>query len=194
MNIENYEIVHLLNRLSTLKRLRRTGWVVKNIPNPESIGDHVFRVTFMAMLLGDMANFQGGNMNVEKLMKIAQIHEIGEALLGDLHLGAKKLLDNDCISSGERKAVAELCDKIGELGQEYIALWEEFEHRKSPEGKFIRGIDKLEMMITAWEYESLGYLGLDEFFQGPDNAGDITDNPLLSQIYKVLLEKRAQKN
>jgi hypothetical protein len=41
-------IMKLLHEVENLKRLRRSGWEVKNIPNPESVAEHSFRLTIMA--------------------------------------------------------------------------------------------------------------------------------------------------
>ena len=32
---------------------KRTGWINNDVPNPESISDHMYRMAIMAMLLND---------------------------------------------------------------------------------------------------------------------------------------------
>ncbi len=49
-------------------------------------------------------------------------------------------------------------------GNEYIQLWEEFESGTSPEARFIKQVDKLEMVLQASIYERQGWDNLDEFF------------------------------
>lgn len=40
-------IMKLLHEVENLKRLRRSGWEIKNIPNPESVAEHSFRLAIM---------------------------------------------------------------------------------------------------------------------------------------------------
>jgi 5'-deoxynucleotidase YfbR-like HD superfamily hydrolase len=37
----------LLHEMENLKRLPRAGWKIKNIPNPESVAEHSFRLAIM---------------------------------------------------------------------------------------------------------------------------------------------------
>ena len=49
--------------LHNLKTTKRTGWVRKNVPGPESIADHMYRMSVMAMIAGDE------NVDREKCIK-----------------------------------------------------------------------------------------------------------------------------
>jgi hypothetical protein len=40
-------IMKLLHEVENLKRLPRAGWKIKNIPNPESVAEHSFRLSIM---------------------------------------------------------------------------------------------------------------------------------------------------
>ena len=41
-------MITILHEVEYLKRLPRSGWAIKNIPNPESVAEHSFRLTIMA--------------------------------------------------------------------------------------------------------------------------------------------------
>jgi hypothetical protein len=40
-------IMKLLHEVENLKRLQRSGWKIRNVPNPESVAEHSFRLTVM---------------------------------------------------------------------------------------------------------------------------------------------------
>ena len=57
----------------------------------------------------------------------------------------------------------------GAVGDEVRALWEEYEAGETKEAKLVKDADKLEMVMQASEYESIGDAGeggkLEEFFE-----------------------------
>ena len=63
-----------------LKKQKRSGWVLREVKNPETIAEHSFRVAIMGWLL---ANKKRG-LNIEKIIKMALIHDIGEIYAGDI--------------------------------------------------------------------------------------------------------------
>src|SRR3989338_6896951 len=72
-------IVELLHKIVKLKDLKRTGWILKKIPTPESVADHSFRTSIMALLLADKLN-----LDKNKCVQMALIHDISESIAGDI--------------------------------------------------------------------------------------------------------------
>lgn len=138
-------LLELIHHAGKLKTIKRTGWKEKNIPNPESVADHSFRVALMSMLLADELN-----IDALKLIQMSVIHDLAESIVGDI-------TPNSGISvkekqSLEKKAFNQLFkDYPG--GDQFISLWEEYEEQKSKEAKILKNIDKLEMAIQAVEYQ-----------------------------------------
>lgn len=138
------DFAQFMNRAGKLKRIERTGWVRSGIQNPESVADHSFRTTLMALVLGDRVG-----INTNKAIRMALVHDLAESLMGDL-------TPSDPVSpeqkyKSEQNALNEICADI-DNGQEILDLWEEFEEGKTKAAKFVRGLDKLEMMFQAHEY------------------------------------------
>lgn len=48
--MKNQELIKLLKIVGKLKQLKRSGWVRNNIPDPETVAEHSFRVAMLAML------------------------------------------------------------------------------------------------------------------------------------------------
>jgi len=60
-----------LIELQRLKRLDRTGWTLRGLPNgTESVASHSFGVSVTAMLLADKFTAQGITVDVEKVLRI----------------------------------------------------------------------------------------------------------------------------
>ena len=45
--------IDFLSILHNLKATKRTGWIRKGVSGPESIADHMYRMSVMAMIAGD---------------------------------------------------------------------------------------------------------------------------------------------
>jgi putative hydrolase of HD superfamily len=61
---------------------------------------------------------------------------------------------------------------LGKLpgGLQYLALWDEYEAQSTPEARFVRQIDRLEMGLQASVYERQGLGDLSEFYASADAA------------------------
>ncbi|WP_457743107.1 HD domain-containing protein, partial [Thermococcus sp.] len=86
-------MLDLLLELGNLKRLPRTGWLLRGVPNPESIADHSFRVALITLFLADELKARGVEVNTEKALKIALLHDIGETRITDIPKSAQYYLN-----------------------------------------------------------------------------------------------------
>ncbi len=152
--MKEHEVIHLALYAGFLKNVDRQGWVLKKIPNPESVADHTFRTAFLAMLL--LQDKQ--NLNQAKIVKMALVHEIGEAIIGDVVYEHGKQVVAPVVNKyrDERNAVQEIFQNVSNK-QEYVDLWEEWVAQKTPEAIFLKRVEKLEMAIQAYEYEKKGH-------------------------------------
>ncbi|MEM3733131.1 MAG: HD domain-containing protein, partial [Candidatus Bathyarchaeia archaeon] len=62
-----------------LKDIKRSGWIKAGVKNPESVAEHVYGLIVLSMLISDLKN-----LNIEKMFRLAVIHDLEEAILGDL--------------------------------------------------------------------------------------------------------------
>ena len=81
-----------LIELQRLKRLDRTGWTLRGLPNgTESVAAHSFGVTVAAMLLADEIRARGTEVDLEKVLRMALLHDWAETRVG-LHAEDGSLL------------------------------------------------------------------------------------------------------
>lgn len=185
------KVLNFIEEIGRLKNISRTGWRFHGIVgDTESISDHCYRVSLLAMLLGDVLVDYGMTLDMDKVMRIAILHEIGEARIGDIPFPAFRYIDEDYKSQAEEKAVDDMLDGLGQIGKRYSELWCEFEKCSSMEGKLVRAADKLELMIQVYQYEETGYRNLDRFWVNPWNMQDFDLHEFIGDIMEALIEKR----
>jgi len=178
-------LLDLFFEAGNLKRLKRTGWLLRGVPVPESIADHSFRTALITMFLGDELRRGGVEIDVERAVKIALIHDLGEARITDIPLPAQRYFDK---VEGERRALLEMLGEDGMGG--YLRLFDEYENESTPEGRLVRFADRLEMLIQAIEYEESGFRNLDEFWGALDGLRRSEFYPYFKDIVDSLERKR----
>ena len=154
-------LMKFIFNVGKLKETKRTGWIVQGIRNPESVAEHTYRVAMICMVLAKKFN-----LNENKLLRMALIHDLAEELVGDIVLekGNKKVSNTKNKFIKENKAIKTIFSSLPE-GNSYYKLWLEYEKHKSKESIFLKQIDKLEMVIQAYEYEKeQGSKKLNEFW------------------------------
>lgn len=140
------EFFHLTRRL---KLEPRKGWIVKaGIRDPESVADHIFRTALLGLFFGEMKG-----LDTCRIMKMALLHDLAEALTGDL-LPQEKKGDH----GPENRAFYEMIRNIPrEIRVDFESTWEEWLLQGSEEAKLVHQLDKLEMCLQAKEYMEDGY-------------------------------------
>jgi len=189
------KMVGLFSEFAILKKVRRTGWTWRNVPDPESIADHCYRVNLIAMMLCDALNRSVKNKNerfdAEKVMRMATLHEIAECRIGDIPYPAQKYIGSGVKTMAETKAVR---DMLEGFGNGYVELWEEFENAASREGKLVKAADKFEMLLQALEYEKAGVKTLSDFWENEDTLKQIGFTPELKKLADHLVGVRKKLN
>lgn len=153
------QAINFLTLLHNLKDTKRTGWVRKGINGPESIADHMYRMSMMGLVCGADSDTQ------TRCIKLAIVHDVAEALVGDItpHDG----VSNEEKYKLEAGAIEQIRDALGSdalAGEEIQQLWHEYEEGTSPAAQLVKDFDKLEMILQAHEYEERQDVQLTEFF------------------------------
>jgi putative hydrolase of HD superfamily len=133
-------ILAFLRTAERLKTVTRSGWTTAG--EPESVAAHTWRLCLMAITLAD--RFPG--VDLGRLLKICLIHDLGEALHGDIPAPAQGAAEAK--AANERADLIEVLAPLPEhLRREFAALWEDSEAAQSPEARLAKGLDKLETIL-----------------------------------------------
>jgi len=138
------DIVGFMHQINKLKTIERAGWVRRGIESSESVSDHSNGITILALILTPKTGIDSS-----KVLKMSIIHDWAESKIGDI-------IPADGVSKEEKYKLEEsaMTELIGYLndGSELLSLWKEFEVGETNEAKFVKNLDKLEMMFQAHEY------------------------------------------
>lgn len=134
-------ILQFLHIAEKLKMEMRHSWLSNG--RQESVAEHTWRLTLMAMTLEP---YFTQPLNMEKLLKMLIIHDLAEVVIGDIpafEVSTRKEEKH----AAEDKAMRELCATLGEHGDNLYTLWQEGEAKQTYEAKVANAIDKLEAQL-----------------------------------------------
>lgn len=165
------DILNFLIEVGKLKRKPRRGWQVHRIKNPETTAEHIFRMTIIAWILGSRKR-----LNMERVIKIALVHDLCEVYSPDLTpydpllpKNKKKIIEvlkkwpkfTPTLKiktykgkyKSESQALKKLISKLSpNLKAEIKNLWLDFEKGLTKEGRFVKQVDKVENLLQGLEY------------------------------------------
>lgn len=133
-------ILEFLQAAEQLKNTLRSG--ITSGGRPESTAEHSWRLSLMVM----MFDSELGECDRLKLLKLCIVHDLGEAISGDVPAIHQK--GDDGRHDRERSDLIKLCAPLPQdLRQEILDLWDEYNAGASPEAVLAKGFDKLETML-----------------------------------------------
>ncbi len=167
-------LLTFFSEITQLKQLFRQGWLRRMGPEAcETVAEHTFVTAMMAWMIAE-EYFPA--LDSQKVLRMALLHDVGEIYAGDI-------TPADDVSASEKyqreKAAVEKIFSRLSKGEQWLALWEEYETGASPEARLVKQVDKLEMALQAGVYESVEAINLQEFF---DSAATAISDPQLIRL------------
>ena len=146
------------SEVGKLKEVPREGWHIYKVDKPETVSDHAYRVAMMAL--------HYCKENTLRCIGMALVHDLPEVITGDI---AVRAIEKDQVMTYSEKEEKETAaaQELFASQPEMLLLWQEYQENKTPEAKFVHDLDKVEMVLQAWEYQSTNRTteNLEEFFQ-----------------------------
>ena len=141
MNTEELSAcLNFIREAERLKNVQRSAHT--STGKPESTAEHTWRLCLLAMVFE--SEFAG--IDFGKLLKICVVHDLGEAISGDIP--AVKQVNMPNKSAQERADLVTLLTPLPDtLQMQFLALWDEYETAASPEARLVKGLDKIETII-----------------------------------------------
>lgn len=134
-------ILEFLRTAEALKTAKRSGWT--SAGEKESVAEHTWRLCLMALVLHP--NFP--EVDLERLIKICIVHDLGEAIGGDVP-APEQARRATSKSADERRDFIQLVGPLPKsVRLELTSLWDEYEAAETPEARLAKGLDKLETIL-----------------------------------------------
>ena len=170
------EPTQLLEILQVAARLKTTPRHCETAPGrAESVADHSWRIALMAMLL--TPQFPEADMN--KVIRMCLIHDLGEAFTGDIPTFDKTEAD----VQKEDDLYAAWVDTLPpETKAEFSSLLAEMNALQTTEAKIYKALDKLEAVISHNESDISTWLPLEYDLQLTYGAENVAFSPFLKAL------------
>lgn len=179
-----HDTLDFLRAAESLKATYRSAWTASG--DRESVAAHTWRLCLMALVLGP--HFP--DVDVERLLKMCVVHDLGEALGGDI-----PAVDQDPAapkSDAERRDLLTLVAPLPEPARaEIVGLWDEYEAASSAEARLAKALDKLETILQ--HNQGSNPPSFDYAFNLEYGARHTAGHPLIERIRAILDEETAAR-
>lgn len=138
-----------LFEMGHLKNLPRAGWQLLGIPGPESVAEHSFRVSMVAMVLAAL-----DGADVGRAVALAAFHDGHETRISDVPSVGRAYVRTAEPETVTEHQTAGMPDKVARVVQELTA---EYEENSTREARLAHDADKLETLLQAIEYQQQGH-------------------------------------
>jgi putative hydrolase of HD superfamily len=147
-----------------VKAIPRSGWVSHGVAlqDVESVADHSYSTCGLAMLLADMETEKGRPVDVERVLRLALLHDLAEALTFDIsksyleYLGRRgEAIKREVEEAAWRHIIESI--QSASIRKNYASLWLEFNAEETLESKIVHAADGLDILFQVVEYTGRGY-------------------------------------
>jgi len=147
-------IANFLFEVGMLKRTPRSGWQFLAGAAGESVADHSFRVAMIAFVLGRM---EDAELDADRLLRLALVHDLPEARTGDLNYMNQKYVEVD-----EARAADDMVRGLP-FADELEALLHEYRAEQTRESIVAHDADQLELLLHLVEQRDGGVPNTDDW-------------------------------
>lgn len=152
----------------------------------ESVAEHSWRAALMAFFLRD--EFPDADM--DKVIRMCLIHDLGEAFTGDIPSFDKTPTHEQTEQALLYRWVDSLPDRYA---SEMKALYEEMAARKTLEAKIYKAIDNLEAVIQHNESDLRTWIPLEYELNLTYGSDKVAFSPYLTELRELIREDTVHK-
>lgn len=181
------EAEKLLQALHVAERLKdTTRHCYTSGGRHESVAEHSWRMTLMAYFVSD----EFPELDMNKVVRMCLIHDLGEAFTGDIPTFQKT-------GSDEQKEESLLLSWTASLPEpfagEMTALYREMAARETPEAKLYKALDNLEAVIQHNESDISTWLPLEYSLNMTYGNDKVAFSDYLRQLREVIRSETCEK-
>jgi len=147
---ENTNLLNFIAEAGMLKRVRRSGWWVLGIKDPETVAEHSFRCAVIGYIIARMED-----VDPSRVFLMTLFNDIHEARINDQHKMAQRYIEaRKAEDTAFREQVKALPKKIK---NDLSGMHSEMRKQNTKEALIARDADILECLIQAREYQEHGF-------------------------------------
>lgn len=169
------DIIKFFTEVGGLRKVIRRGWILIGAKDPGTVVDHSFRTAIMVWIL---SSEKKTNLNIERALKIALIHDLCELYAGDMtpydfhsvlpkdkkkwpelfdkwprFPKSKKIKGFVDKHEKEKKSLIKLISYLSPKSRkEIFNLWLDYEKGLTKESRFVKQANRIETLLQALEY------------------------------------------
>jgi len=150
-------IINFILEYQMLKKIPRSGWLSCGVPLTEvkSVALHTLDTAVISMLLTDLFKELGFNVDCERVLRIALIHDLPETRIGDIALPYKKYFEGGKnLKKFEENALSDILSE-SDAPDEYMEIWKG--KGRGIEGEIVSIADLMSILFEQIELRSRGY-------------------------------------
>lgn len=149
------QFIEFQEKIGYLKHLHRTGWVVRGIPNAETVGSHSWRMAMMA--LQKEKEISDAGAKIDHVIKMCLLHDLGEAVIGDVlpekYQSSKRKITREEKKEREKRAIYRMSEKYD--FPLLRSFFDEYEQQKTLESQIVFNLDRMDLLLQSYEYMTL---------------------------------------
>lgn len=175
--IELDKILKFISESQMLKRVKREGFRLVGVKEPDSIAEHALIAAQLAYILAKMEG-----ADASRCVLISLFHDNEEGRTGDLHNVAAVYVDkNKLEATAEKELYANLPEP---WGMELVNMQQELRTRQTKEALVAKDADWLEAAIQAKIYVEQGHSGCLRWIENVEAALNTAAAKKLLQLIK----------
>lgn len=147
-----------------MKAIPRSGWLSHDISlqDVESVADHTFSTCALSMLLADLEAKRGVKVNMEKVLRMAILHDLAESLTFDISRAYLEYMGKRGEAMKrevERTAWEHVAKGIEDpdLARKYTSIQNQYVAGRTKEALIVHAADSIDILLQVMSYEQRGY-------------------------------------
>ena len=192
-----FEFLDIMHRAEMLKNNTRHSWTSQD--RHESVAEHSWRLAFMVLMYSYELKKEFPKVDIDKVLRMCIIHDLGEAFTGDIpsfyKTDADSVKESDILLDWFRSMPAP-------FDTELPALWEEMEALETTEARIYKAfgvdlpaqvIDKIEAVVQHDEAKLSTWLPLERELQLTYGAENMKFSKTIEKLRDVIDEETRKK-
>lgn len=152
-------VYQFLTICDNLKRVPRTGWLLRGVPpsTAENVAAHSHTMTILSYLLAKQTSEE---VDLTRLLLMALIHDLPEAIIGDIPISAQRADPSfrEAKEKAENVAMETILNSLPEkIRLQLQNIWKEYLRGETLEARLVEGADRLATAIHAVELIKSGF-------------------------------------